>query len=140
MAGLALAYSVPLVSRVLGLNVAPFRTLSFEQSWRYSVWSLEQEFILQSFLFLRLESLLRSRWAVFVAAGFFALAHIPSPILTVLSLLGGLVFCELFRRYRNIYALGAVHALLGLTIASSFSDRWLHHMRVGIGYLTFHLR
>lgn len=139
-AGFLLALSVPVVAKGLGLNVAPFRLLSFPQSWRYAIWSLEQEFILQSFLFLRLETLLRSRWTVVWAAGLFALAHIPSPILTVLSLLGGLVFCEIFRRFRNIYPLGIVHALLGLTIATSFSDRWLHHMRVGIGYLTFHLR
>jgi hypothetical protein len=139
-AGILLAVSVPLVAKVLGLNVAPFRVLSFSQSWRYAIWSLEQEFILQSFLFLRLETLLRSRWAVVWAAGLFALAHIPSPILTVLSLVGGLVFCEIFRRFRSIYPLGIVHAMLGLTIATSFSDRWLHHMRVGISYLTFHLR
>lgn len=139
-AGLALAFSVPFASKLVGLNVAPFRVLSVQQSWRYAVWSLEQEFILQSFLFLRFETLLRSRWAVLVSAGLFALAHVPSPILTILSLIGGTVFCELFRRYRNIYPLGVVHAFLGLTIASSFSERWLHHMRVGIGYLTFHLR
>lgn len=139
-AGILLAVSVPLVAKGLGLNVAPFRALSLSQSWRYAIWSLEQEFILQSFLFLRLESLLRSRWAVVWAAALFSLAHIPSPILTVLSLVGGLVFCEIFRRFRSIYPLGIVHAMLGLTIATSFSDRWLHHMRVGIGYLTFHLR
>ena len=138
--GLALALSVPLISRLLGLNGAPFRILSFQQSWRYALWSLEQEFILQSFLFLRVESLTRSRWAVIGAASLFAVAHVPSPILTVLSLIGGLIFCDLFRRFRNIYPLGAVHALLGLNIASSFSERWLRHMRVGIGYLTFHLR
>lgn len=140
LAGIALVLSVPIAARVFGLQAAPFRSLSMSQSWRYGIWSLEQEFILQSFLFLRLETLLRSRWAVACAAMFFALAHIPSPILSVLSLTGGFVFCELFRRFRSIYPLGMVHAMLGLTIASSFSDRWLHHMRVGIGYLTFHLR
>ncbi|HZQ68886.1 MAG TPA: CPBP family intramembrane glutamic endopeptidase [Terriglobales bacterium] len=139
-AGMALAVSVPMISRLVGLNVAPFRSLSLQQSWRYAIWSLEQEFILQSFLFLRLETLTRSRHAVLWAAALFSLAHLPSPILTVLSLIGGLVFCEIFRRYRNIYPLGVIHAVLGLTIAGSFSDRWLHHMRVGIGYLTFHLR
>jgi membrane protease YdiL (CAAX protease family) len=140
LAGIALAFSVPIAAKMFGLHAAPFRSLSISQSWRYAVWSLEQEFILQSFLFLRLESVLRSRWAVVWAAGLFALAHIPSPILTVLSLIGGLVFCEIFRRFRSLYPLGVVHAMLGLTIATSFSDRWLHHMRVGIGYLTFHLR
>jgi membrane protease YdiL (CAAX protease family) len=68
----------------------------------------------------------------------FALAHIPSPLLALLSLLGALFFCEMFRRYRNLFPLGVVHAALGLTIASSLPDHWLHHMRVGLGYLTYH--
>lgn len=51
---------------------------------------------------------------------------------------GGLFFCEMFRRYRNIFPLGLVHALLGLTLAASFSDAVLPHMRVGIGYIRFH--
>jgi hypothetical protein len=55
-----------------------------------------------------------------------------------LSFLGGLVFCELFRRYRNIYLLGIVHAALGLTVAARLPDNLLHHMRVGIGFLTYH--
>jgi membrane protease YdiL (CAAX protease family) len=85
-----------------------------------------------------LESLLGSRRAVLAAAGLFAVAHIPSPLLTLLSLLGGILFCELFRRFRNLYPLGLIHGALGLTIAASLPDRWLHHMRVGLGFLRFH--
>jgi hypothetical protein len=48
------------------------------------------------------------------------------------------LFCEMFRRYRNIFPLGLVHAVLGLTIAASLPDSLLHHMRVGLGYLTYH--
>jgi len=59
-------------------------------------------------------------------------------LLTVLSFLGGLLFCELFRRWRNLYPLGIIHAALGLTIAASLPDKWLHHMRVGMGDLTLH--
>jgi len=58
-------------------------------------------------------------------------------VLTLMSLAGGLLFCEMFRRYRNIFPLGLVHATLGLTIAASFPDSLLHHMRVGLGYLTY---
>ena len=79
-----------------------------------------------------------SRRAVLAAAGLFAVAHIPSPLLTLLSFLGGILFCELFRRFRNLYPIGIIHGALGLTIAASLPDHWLHHMRVGIGYLRFH--
>jgi hypothetical protein len=43
----------------------------------------------------------------------------------------------MFRRYRNIFPLGLVHAALGLTIAASLPDSLLHHMRVGLGYLLY---
>lgn len=112
--------------------------LPWHRAWQYAIWALLQEFILQSFMYVRLERMLGSRQALFVASGLFALAHLPSPLLTLLSLLGALFFCEMFRRYRNIFPLGLVHAALGLTIAASLPDRLLHHMRVGIGYLVYH--
>jgi len=67
----------------------------------------------------------------------FAAPHVPSPLLTGLSLIGGLLFCEMFRRYRNIFPLGLIHAAIGLTIAASLPDSLLHHMRVGLGYLLY---
>ena len=108
------------------------------QAAGYAVWSQVQEFILQSVFFVRFEALLGSRRAVFASAAVYTLAHLPSPLLTGLSLLGGIIFCELFRRWRNLYPIGLAHAALGLTIAASFPDRWMHHMRVGIGYLAIH--
>jgi hypothetical protein len=123
----------------LPLRVAgPGWNVPLSRSWQYAIWALEQEFILQSIFFLRLEAMLGSRRAVFAAATLFALVHIPSPLLTLLAFSGGIVFCELFRRWRNLYPVGIIHAALGLTIASSLPDHWLHHMRVGIGYLTLH--
>ena len=106
-------------------------------SWQYFVWALVQEFILQSFFFTRCEELFGSSAAVWVAATLFAAAHLPSPILTTFTLIGGLFFCEMFRRYRSIYPIGIMHAALGLTIAFTMPDSILHHMRVGIGYLTY---
>ena len=141
--GLLLAATVPLTATVFHAGGGPIRSLSWHlgswhSGWQYAIWAVLQEFILQSFLYLRLESLLGSRRAVLAAATMFAAAHIPSPILTFCTLVGGLFFCEMFRRYRSIIPLGLVHAMLGLTIAVSFSDGILHHMRVGIGYLAFH--
>jgi len=118
-------------------DLGPAQPVPWERAWKYAIWALEQEFILQSFFYLRLESLLGSRRAVMVAALLFATAHVPSPLLTGLSLIGGLLFCEMFRRYRNIFPLGLVHAALGLTIAASLPDSLLHHMRVGLGYLLY---
>jgi membrane protease YdiL (CAAX protease family) len=119
-------------------RLGPAQPVPWKRAWQYAFWALEQEFILQSFFYVRLESILGSRRAVWFAALLFLVAHLPSPALTVLSLVGGLLFCEMFRRYRNIFPLGLVHAVLGLTIAASLPDSLLHHMRVGLGYLTYH--
>src|ERR1035437_9456117 len=110
---------------------------SLHLTWQYVVWALIQEFMLQSFFFTRCEELFGSSAAVWVAATLFAAAHLPSPILTTFTLVGGLFFCEMFRWYRSIYPIGIVHAVLGLTIAVTMPDSLLHHMRVGIGYLRY---
>jgi membrane protease YdiL (CAAX protease family) len=121
-------------TRILG----PPQPLPWNRAWQYAIWSLLQQFILQSFIFVRLESVFGSRRAILSASALFAAAHLPSPLLTILGFLGALFFCEMFRRYRNIFPLGLVHAALGLTIAASLPDHLLHHMRVGIGYLMYH--
>jgi len=118
-------------------NLGPAQRVPWERIWKYALWALEQQFILQSFFYVRMESLLGSRRAVWGAALLFCLAHFPSTVLTLMSFIGGLLFCEMFRRYRNIFPLGLVHTALGLTIAASLPDRLLHHMRVGIGYLLY---
>jgi membrane protease YdiL (CAAX protease family) len=110
---------------------------SLHLAWQYVVWALVQEFMLQSFFFTRCEELFGSPTAVWTTATLFAAAHLPSPILTTFTLVGGLFFCEMFRRYRSIYPIGIVHAVLGLTLAMTMPDSLLHHMRVGIGYLRY---
>jgi membrane protease YdiL (CAAX protease family) len=110
---------------------------SVDQSWAYVVWALMQEFILQSFFFTRCEDLFGGSRAVWVAATLFAAAHLPSPLLTTFTFVAALFFCSVFRRYRSIYPIAAVHALLGLTVAMTMPDSLLHHMKVGMGYLRY---
>jgi membrane protease YdiL (CAAX protease family) len=119
-------------------SFGPAQPVPWRRAWQYAVWALQQEFILQSFFYVRLESLLGSRRAAWGAALLFCIAHLPSPVLTLLGFIGGLLFCEMFRRYRNIFPLGLIHAMLGLTIAASVPDSLLHHMRVGLGYILYH--
>src|SRR5439155_13667743 len=103
----------------------------------YVSWAMLQEFVLQSLFFNRCEELYGSSAAVWMASTRFAAAHLPSPVLTTATLIGALLFCEMYRRYRSIYPLGIVHAMLGLTVAITTPDSLLHHMRVGIGYLRY---
>jgi membrane protease YdiL (CAAX protease family) len=109
----------------------------WQNLWPYVIWAVGQQFLLQSFLFLRLESLLGSSAAVAVTTGLFTVAHLPNLPLTGLTFLGALFFTEMFRRYRSIYPLGIVHAILGITVAYTFPDYLMHHMRVGLSFWHF---
>jgi membrane protease YdiL (CAAX protease family) len=107
--------------------------------WGYLIWSVMQEFLLQIYFLLRLMRLLPGKVApVLAAAGFFSLAHLPNPVLTPITLLWGIAACLVFLRYRNIYALGIAHGILGLCVAVIVPDSLQHHMRVGIGYYRYH--
>jgi membrane protease YdiL (CAAX protease family) len=110
---------------------------AFHNLWPYVIWAFAQQFLLQSFFFLRLESLLGSRWAVLGSTALFTVAHLPNVVLTLMTLGGALFFTTIFCEYRSIYPLGIVHALLGIAIAYSFPDSLMHHMRVGLSYWQF---
>ena len=135
--GLTSAVLLMLLTRWVGGGPVPANPLfpNMHQAWQYMVWALVQEFMLQSFFFTRCEELFGSATAVWVTATFFALIHLPNMVLTTFTLIGGLFFCEMFRRYRSIYLLGIVHAVLGLTLSTTIPASLLFHLRVGIGFL-----
>jgi membrane protease YdiL (CAAX protease family) len=105
----------------------------------YVVWALLQQFLLQDYFLLRLLRLVRNRWlAVALAAAIFSIAHLPNPVLVILTLAWGAMACVLFLRYRNLYTLGIAHAILGICVAITVPNHIQRHMRVGIGYLHYH--
>lgn len=102
------------------------------------IWAFAQQFLAQSFFFLHFEYLLRSgRQAVLATALVFSAAHIPNPVLVPVTLVGGLIFSELFRRNRTLYMLAVAQALVALCLAISVPETVLHDMRVGIGYFSY---
>ncbi len=104
----------------------------------YLLWAFEQQFILQDYFLLRLLRILPNQSVAMIAAAvLFSTAHLPSPVLTAATLAWGIVSCTLFLRYRNLYALGCVHGILGLCVAVSVPDAVTHHMMVGLGYLHY---
>lgn len=104
----------------------------------YTIWSFLQQFLMQGYFLLRLIRIFpESRWAALIVAGIFALAHLPNPILTPLTLLWGFVACSVFLRFRNIYPLGMAHAIFGICVAVAFPGPVVHNMRVGLGYIRY---
>jgi hypothetical protein len=79
----------------------------------YAVWALGQQFLLQSFFLLRFEYILgRGREAMWSASLLFFLAHLPNPVLLLVTAIAAPIFIELFRCYRNLYPLAIAHALV----------------------------
>jgi membrane protease YdiL (CAAX protease family) len=109
----------------------------FQNLWPYVIWAFAQQFLLQSFFFVRVEAIVGDRGAVVASTLLFTVAHLPNMALAAMTLLGALFFTEAFRRYRSIYPVGIVHALLGIAVAYSFPNSFMHHMRVGLSYWHF---
>jgi membrane protease YdiL (CAAX protease family) len=136
--GCGVAVAVPLLVMASG-HLVPANPdwPKFKNLWPYVVWAVGQQFLLQSYFYLRFESLLGALPAVLVSSVLFALLHLPNLPLTALTLLGGLFFTEMFRTFRSLYPLAVAHALMGIAIAYSFPDSLMHHMRVGLSYWQF---
>jgi membrane protease YdiL (CAAX protease family) len=136
--GCAVAVAIPLVVRFSGYPVpANPDWPKLHNLWPYVIWAAGQQFLLQSYFYLRFERLMGARAAVVVSTGLFALLHLPNVPLTVITVLGGLLFTEMFRAFRSLYPLAIAHALMGIAVAYSFPDSLMHHMRVGLSYWRF---
>jgi hypothetical protein len=107
--------------------------------WAYALWACVQQLLLQGFFLPRCRGLMANTVsASLLAAALFALAHLPNPVLTPVTLIWGFAACLLFLHYRNLYPLAMAHAIVGIAIAVTVPGPVDHNMRVGLGYLTYH--
>lgn len=104
----------------------------------YAMWAMLQQLMLQYFFLARAQRLLHSTGAaVALTAALFAVAHLPNPVLAVITLVCGVASSYFFLHYRNLWPLAAAHAILGISIAITVPNSLDHDMRVGIGYITY---
>jgi hypothetical protein len=138
--GVLVAATVLLVADRMGTLHHLFgRSNVLAHSSGYLLWAVLQQYLQQCFFFSRIERLVhRGLLASFTAAVLFALVHLPNPVLTPVTFIGGWILSEIYRRYRTIVPLGIAHGMVGLALAVSIPDGLLHHMRVGLGYLRYH--
>ena len=137
---LLIAALAVLVAMHLGTLHVPGTVLLFVKTYiGYAIWSFVQQLLLLDFFLGRLIQIVKSKaHAVVGTAAVFALAHLPNPILTPLTLIFGVMTCLIFLHYRNLYVLGIAHAILGISIACTFPGYVTHNMRVGLGYVRYH--
>lgn len=136
-AGLALiAVSVAVRFHTLRMPDSPVDF--FRHYGGYIIWAALQQMILQCFFLARCLRLTQNATvAAAIAASLFAIAHLPNPFLTAVTLFCGLASCLFFLHYRNLWPLAVAHAILGISIAVTIPGEIDHNMRVGIGYLTW---
>ena len=138
-AGVVCAAAVTVAVRLDTLR-HPVSTRSWVMTFGgYTLWSFAQQFMLQGYFLFRLVRLIpRREWAAVAAAGIFAAAHLPNPILTPITFVWGLCACLVFLRCRNVFPLAVAHAILGITVAITVPGPVVRNMRVGLGYLRYH--
>jgi len=104
----------------------------------YAVWSGVQQFLLQGVFLRRLLRIVpNTTRAAFLASALFAAAHLPSAVLTPMTLIWGFAACLIFLHYRNLYPLAIAHAILGIAVAITIPGPVDHNMRVGLSYITY---
>jgi hypothetical protein len=137
-AAIALAALSMFVAAKAG-TLHPLYKADFTHISGYVLWTIYQQVLLQDYFMDRLLRLVSNKSAAVTLAGtLFAAAHLPNLVLTAATLVWGIVSCALFRRYRNLWALGLAQGLLGLCFAVCVPDALHHHLRVGLGYLRYH--
>lgn len=107
----------------------------------YGVWCVIQQYLAQSYFYNRLDSVLENRhWSAAMVALMFGGAHIPNPVLIVVTTLACFLFSEIFAMHRSIWPLALVQTVGG-ALVGALSPAWLiHNMRVGPGYFFFGIR
>jgi membrane protease YdiL (CAAX protease family) len=99
------------------------------------IWALLQQYALQGFINRRLQTALGTGFKVTLLVGLiFGLLHLPNPLLTSLTLLGGLMWAAVFQRQPNVLAVGISHSLISLTLALAIPPNLINGLRVGLRY------
>lgn len=144
-------FAIPVVAvAVLGTILGfAFDTVRDVAAWRvagvltgYCFWALFQQYLLNGYFTNRLQASLDTRYQFLVApmaGAMFAAAHLPNPLLMVVTLIGGTVAAAAYQRHRNLFFLAIAHALIGTMIWLAVPDTVSHHLRVGPGMRRTHV-
>lgn len=98
-------------------------------------WALLQQYALQGFVHRRLQDAYgRTRKSIVGTALIFSVLHLPNPLLTVGTFIGGAVWAWVFSRQPNLFALALSHTLVSALMANALPRSLLQNMKVGWGY------
>ncbi|MFN0119906.1 MAG: type II CAAX prenyl endopeptidase Rce1 family protein [Blastocatellia bacterium] len=128
------------------MNSLQFNDHFFPSLAGRTLWGLIQQYALQSFIYRRVRLVTtdgestrpaRTRRAIVITACLFALVHAPNLPLMFLTMVAGLVWCSVFERAPNVYALALSHGLLSVVAECSLPDAMIRGMVVGLRHLVY---
>ncbi len=103
---------------------------------RYLAWGLFQQYVLNGYFVNRLQVLFGSseKGCAAAAAVLFGAAHAPNGFLMAVSLGAGYACARMYLRFRNLYQLGILHAVVGCVLHLVVPGAISHDFVVGPGY------
>ena len=124
-------------SLAVTVAIAAFTASGFV--WRrtlaYAAWAVIQQLVYQNMVYKPLRNDWGMGWRTrCAAAGLFAAAHLPNPVLTPATFAWGAASSRLFDRRPSVWALAALHVALSAALFSLTPQEWKRSFRVGPGF------
>jgi membrane protease YdiL (CAAX protease family) len=99
------------------------------------VWGGAQQWVLQTTVLRDCQRATNRHAGIGVAALLFGVLHMPNVFLTVMTTLGGLIWCGIYDRYPNLVPLALSHALTTTAILYAFDEAITGRLRIGASFL-----
>lgn len=99
------------------------------------LWALFQQYVLNGFINRRAQLAFGTGLRSIVLVGLiFALLHFPNPLLSLVTLIGGVIWAAVYQRQPNLFALAVSHSITSIALALCISPELLSSLRVGFKY------
>ena len=99
------------------------------------LWALFQQYALQGFINRRLQMGLGAGLKTSLIVGLlFGVLHLPNPVLSLFTVVGGIIWANAYQKVPNLFAVAASHTIASLALAFALPPTAIGSLRVGFKY------